>query len=51
MIRETIQKVIDGQNLTERETVDTMNEIMSGEATPAQIAFVHHRSPNQRRDD
>ena len=38
MIRETIQKVIDGQDLTERETVDTMNEIMSGEATPAQIA-------------
>ncbi len=38
MIRETIQKVVDGQNLTERETVDTMNEIMSGEATPAQIA-------------
>ena len=38
MIRETIQKVVDGQDLTERETVDTMNEIMSGEATPAQIA-------------
>ena len=38
MIRETIQKVADGENLTERETVDTMNEIMSGEATPAQIA-------------
>ena len=38
MIRETIQKVVDGQNLTERETVDTMNEIMGGKATPAQIA-------------
>ena len=38
MIRETIQKVVDGENLTERETVDTMNEIMSGEATPAQVA-------------
>ncbi len=38
MIRETIQKVVDGQNLTERETVDTMNEIMSGKATPAQVA-------------
>ena len=38
MIRETIQKVVDGQDLTERETVDTMNEIMSGEATPAQVA-------------
>ena len=38
MIRETIQKVVDGQDLTECETVDTMNEIMSGEATPAQVA-------------
>ena len=38
MIRETIQKVVDGKDLTERETVDTMNEIMSGEATPAQVA-------------
>ena len=38
MIRETIQKVVDGENLTERETVNTMNEIMSGEATPAQVA-------------
>ena len=38
MIRETIQKVVDGHDLTECETVDTMNEIMSGEATPAQVA-------------
>ena len=38
MIRETIQKVVDGHDLTEGETVDTMNEIMSGEATPAQVA-------------
>ncbi len=38
MIRETIQKIVDGHDLTERETVDTMNEIMSGEATPAQVA-------------
>ena len=38
MIRETIQKAVDGHDLTERETVDTMNEIMSGEATPAQVA-------------
>ena len=38
MIRETIPKVVDGQDLTERETVDAMNEIMSGEATPAQVA-------------
>ena len=38
MIRETIQKVVDGHDLTERETVDTMNEIMGGEATSAQVA-------------
>ena len=38
MIRETIQKVVDGHDLTERETVDTMNEIMSSEATSAQVA-------------
>ncbi len=38
MIRETIQKVVDGHDLTEHETVDTMNEIMSGEATSAQVA-------------
>ncbi|MCZ6681012.1 MAG: anthranilate phosphoribosyltransferase [Candidatus Poribacteria bacterium] len=38
MILSAIQKVVDGQHLTEQETVDTMNEIMSGEATPAQIA-------------
>ena len=38
MIREAIQKVVDGHNLTETEMTDTMNEIMSGEATDAQIA-------------
>ena len=38
MIRETIQKVVDGHDLTEHETVDTMNEIMGGEATSAQVA-------------
>ena len=38
MIREAIQKVVDGQNLTETEMTDTMNEIMTGEATDAQIA-------------
>ena len=38
MIREAIQKVVAGQHLTERETVDAMNEIMGGRATDAQIA-------------
>ena len=51
MIRETIQKVVDGQDLTERETVDTMNEIMSGESDAGASCFVHHGSPNQGRDD
>ncbi len=38
MIREAIQKVVNGRDLTESETIDTMNGIMSGEATDAQIA-------------
>ena len=38
MIREAIQKVVDGKDLTESETIDTMTEIMSGEVTDAQIA-------------
>ncbi len=38
MIREAIQKVIEGNNLTETEMVETMNEIMEGETTDAQIA-------------
>lgn len=38
MIREAIQKVIEGDNLTETEMVETMNEIMEGETTDAQIA-------------
>jgi len=38
MIREAISKVIDNQDLTQEEAIDAMNEIMSGEATPAQIA-------------
>jgi len=38
VIREAIQKVVAGQHLTERETVDAMNEIMGGRATDAQIA-------------
>ncbi len=38
MIREAIQKVIEGNNLTETEMVETMNEIMAGETTDAQIA-------------
>ena len=38
MIREAIQKVVEGSHLTQSETVETMNEIMAGEATPAQIS-------------
>ncbi len=40
-IQQAIAKVIQSQNLTENEMVDSMNEIMSGVATPAQIgAFI-----------
>jgi len=38
MIREAISKAINGENLSQEEATLTMNEIMSGEATPAQIA-------------
>jgi anthranilate phosphoribosyltransferase len=38
MIREAIRKVVEGQDLTEREAVQAMTEIMEGEATSAQVA-------------
>ncbi len=41
MIREAIHKVVDRIDLEEQEMVEVMNEIMSGEATQAQIgAFI-----------
>ncbi len=38
MIKEAISKVVKGFDLTEEETMKVMNEIMSGNASPAQIA-------------
>ena len=38
MIREAIQQVVAGNDLTEAEMVEVMNEIMGGETTDAQIA-------------
>ena len=38
MIKESIGKIIAGKNLTQQEAFDTMSEIMSGNATEAQIA-------------
>ena len=38
MIKEGIEKVVNGTNLTEDEMFSIMDEIMSGDATPAQIA-------------
>ena len=38
MIRESIQKLVDGTNLTCEESSEILNEIMSGKATNAQIA-------------
>jgi anthranilate phosphoribosyltransferase len=38
MIREAISRVIERQDLDEKQMVEVMNEIMGGEATPAQIA-------------
>ncbi|MFO7607241.1 MAG: anthranilate phosphoribosyltransferase [Desulfurivibrionaceae bacterium] len=37
MIREAISKVVTGHDLNEEEMVGVMNEIMSGESSPAQI--------------
>lgn len=38
MIQEAIHKVITGENLTHEETVETMKEIMTGEANQIQMA-------------
>ena len=38
MIREMLSKVVTGQDLSSEEITQTMDEIMQGEATPAQIA-------------
>lgn len=41
MIKDAIGKLVKGQDLTEQESAETMTEIMSGEATEAQIgAFI-----------
>jgi anthranilate phosphoribosyltransferase len=41
MIKEAIGKVVLRENLSETEMIDVMNEIMGGEATPAQVgAFI-----------
>ena len=41
MIREAIEAVVSGESLTMEQAAEAMNEIMSGEATPAQFgAFV-----------
>jgi len=37
MIKEAISKVVTGADLSEEEMVGVMNEVMSGECTPAQI--------------
>jgi anthranilate phosphoribosyltransferase len=37
-IREGIERIVNRVNLSEAETIDVMNEIMTGEATPLQVA-------------
>jgi anthranilate phosphoribosyltransferase len=39
-IRQAIDKLVNGIDLSEAETVDVMNQIMTGEATPLQVAAV-----------
>ncbi|HJV34682.1 anthranilate phosphoribosyltransferase [Geomonas sp.] len=38
MIRKAIARVVERQNLSESEMIEVMDQVMSGEATPAQIA-------------
>ncbi|HJV67089.1 MAG TPA: anthranilate phosphoribosyltransferase [Geomonas sp.] len=38
MIRKAIARVVERQNLSEAEMIEVMDQVMSGEATPAQIA-------------
>jgi len=38
MIREAISALVEGRDLTQEEAAQAMNEMMEGEATPAQIA-------------
>ena len=38
MFKEILNKIVTGENLNEEEAYDTMNEIMQGITTPAQIA-------------
>ncbi len=41
MIREAIAELVEGRNLSQEDAAQVMNEIMEGEATPAQIgAFI-----------
>lgn len=41
MIKQAIAKVVERQDLTEAEMIEAMNQIMGGEATPAQVgAFI-----------
>lgn len=41
MIKKAIAKVVERENMTEGEMIEVMNQIMSGECTPAQIgAFI-----------
>src|SRR5688572_15587147 len=37
-IREAIEKLVKHHNLSEEETIDVINQIMTGEATPLQVA-------------
>lgn len=37
MIKKAIARIVERQDLSEREMIEVMNQVMSGEATPAQI--------------
>ena len=47
-IREAIEKLVNRVDLSEAETIDVMNQIMTGEASPLQVAAFSHRPAHER---
>ncbi len=50
MIQEAIHEVIEGQDLVLKAAREVLNEIMSGETTPAPDGSIFNGSSYERRD-
>ena len=48
-VRQAIARLVAGANLTEPEMVAVMNQVMTGEATPIQVAAFFVRCNYKRR--